>query len=178
MEGIRGVFIEEGMKSLIIRSKKHGVHAILYDDEYHDLISGYRWNIYTSPRHSTYYAHTRIKTKNGHTTLRFHRLILGVTCSKIQVDHKNGNGLDNTFANLRVCNASQNGGNQRKSKCNTSGFKGVHQNKINGRWIAKLGHENKKIVLGTFHSIKDAVIAYNHAALKFKGEFAKLNPIP
>lgn len=166
------------MKTLIIRSKRHGVHTLLYDDEFHDLISKHHWNIYTTQRHSTYYAHTRIKTDRGHTTLRFHRLILGVTCPKTQIDHKNGNGLDNTLVNLRVCDASQNGGNQKRSKLNTSGFKGVHQNKINGKWIARLGHKNKKIVLGTFRSINDAAAAYNDAALKFKGEFAKLNPIP
>jgi len=166
------------MKELVLHSKKHGTHTVLYDDEDHDLISKYHWNLYSSKRHHTIYVNSRCVINGKSTTLRFHRIVLSVTSANMQVDHKNGNGLDNRKSNLRICTAVQNGGNQNISIKNTSGFKGVHRNKINGRWIAKVGYNNKKIVLGTFHSIIDAAIAYNNAALKYHGEFARLNQIP
>jgi hypothetical protein len=60
---------------------------------------------------------------------------------------------------------------------NTSGFKGVYWNKQNAKWTALIRLNNKKIHIGNYIDIKDAAKAYNEAAIKFHGEFAKLNEI-
>jgi hypothetical protein len=52
-----------------------------------------------------------------------------------------------------------------------------YKNSINKKWMATIKLNNIKIYLGLFIDPKDAAIAYNAAAIKFYGEFAKLNEI-
>jgi hypothetical protein len=92
------------------------------------------------------------------------------------VDHKNGDTLDNRRTNLRLATRSQNMSNRRKMKTKTSSqYIGVCFDKRSGRWIAKINHNNKKIWLGRFDSEIEAAKAYDQAAKKYHGEFARLN---
>jgi len=91
--------------------------------------------------------------------------------SKFQVDHVNGDGLDNRRSNLRVCNKSQNMANRGKQVNNTSGYKGVTFHKFSGKWMAQCG----KVYLGLFVDPIFAASFYNETAKKAYGDFAKLN---
>jgi hypothetical protein len=92
------------------------------------------------------------------------------------VDHKNLNTLDNTRTNLRLATRSQNMFNRNKIKSNTSSrFRGVCFDKRRKKWCAYITVEGKRIWLGTFDNEIDAAMAYDAAAKKYHGEFARLN---
>lgn len=106
-----------------------------------------------------------------------HRLILNFP--KGNVDHANGNKLDNTRGNLRICNQSQNTANARKRKTNKSGYKGVSLDNRNPnyKWVANLTKNYKHIYVGAYKTKEQAAKAYNERALGEFGEFANLNKI-
>jgi hypothetical protein len=108
-----------------------------------------------------------------------HRLLVEVNLGQ-EVDHINGNGLDNRKENLRVCTKSQNLGNQKKTKlyggvATSSKYKGVSWDKRVQKWVAKIGINGKRVYLGLFEDEEKAAEAYNKAALEYFGEFALLN---
>jgi hypothetical protein len=90
-------------------------------------------------------------------------------------DHRDGDGLNNTRANLRSATRSQNAMNRRKQKGTSSRFKGVSWNKREQKWKVKIMFNCRVINLGSFDSEKAAARTYDAAAKKYFGEFAKLN---
>jgi len=92
------------------------------------------------------------------------------------VDHRFGNTLDNRRANLRIATRSQNNCNRRidKSKC-SSRYYGVYYEKQKRKWIARINYKGKRLRLGNFDNEIDAAKAYDAAAKKYHGEFARLN---
>lgn len=90
-----------------------------------------------------------------------------------QIDHINGNPLDNRRSNLRVCNNSQNQANRPLRKGRD--YKGTQ--KKGNRWKARITIRNKDFHLGSFRTEKEAAAAYNEAAKKAWGEFARLNEV-
>jgi hypothetical protein len=102
-----------------------------------------------------------------------HRRIMGLPGkSKLEVDHINGDPLDNRKANLRICTHAENLRNQKMKKHNRSGLKGVHFHKQSGRWRSIIKVEGKSISLGLFETKDLAHQAYCDAAKRFFGEFA------
>lgn len=92
------------------------------------------------------------------------------------VDHINGDTLDNRKENLRICNPSENAGNRKRPRTNKSGYKGVR--KANSRinpWRSQIIVEGKFIHLGNYKTRVEAAIAYDKAAKKYFGEYAKTN---
>lgn len=112
------------------------------------------------------YAATKIKNK----TVRMHRLIMN-PAKKLSVDHINGNKLDNRTENLRVCTHKQNTANSKRSKNNTTGYKGVSIDKRTMKYVVKIGNK----YIASFTSLKLAAKEYDRQALQKYGEFAKLN---
>lgn len=88
------------------------------------------------------------------------------------VDHINGNKLDNRRSNLRICTHQENMFNQRIKSNNSTGFKGVSKNKATGRYEAYVHHSGKKHYLGLFDTPQEAAIARKQAAFTLFGEFA------
>lgn len=89
------------------------------------------------------------------------------------IDHIDGNGLNNSWSNLRPATRIQNGANSSLSKSNTSGFKGVSFNKRIGKWRASISCGRKQISLGHFETAEDAHAAYLEKAKELFGEFAR-----
>ncbi|MGA2324331.1 MAG: AP2 domain-containing protein [Sedimentisphaerales bacterium] len=106
--------------------------------------------------------------------VRLHRLIMNAP-DGILVDHKNGDGLDNRRANLRLATHSQNQCNKRKKANTSSRFSGVYWDKAKRKWVARTKYQGKSIWLGVFDSEIDAARAFDEAAKKYHGEFARLN---
>lgn len=136
----------------------------IIDDEDFDYLNQWKWHY-----EHTGYAYRSLS--NGGKTI-MHRLITKVT-DGMEIDHINGNGLDNRKENLRICTHAENGRNTKLRKDNTLGYKGI---KICGnKWSAQIKIGHQYIHLGTFNSINDAVHAYDNAAIKYFGEFANPN---
>lgn len=152
----------------------NGMFALI-DDEDHPLISKYKWHAVKG--WNTHYARSwapgNIKGK-GHK-IYMHRLILGITAGEY-VDHKNGNGLDNRRSiNLRKCTTRENSRNSAPRKNAKSQIKGVSWCKQTGKWAASIRVNGKPKWLGRFNCEKQAGNAYDIAALKYFGKFARTN---
>jgi hypothetical protein len=148
--------------------------SLLIDDEDYELISQYTWNAFPCKR--TTYARTNSSRKLGkrHTVL-LHRLIMNAP-EGYEVDHINGNGLDNRKENLRVCTKS---GNMRNKQANishkSSKYKGVSLHRQANKWRVRLSCNGTYIHVGLFSNEEEAAKAYDKVALEYFGEFAKTN---
>ena len=108
-------------------------------------------------------------------TVTIHRQIMGFP-EGLVVDHRNLFGLDNRRDNLRTATRSQNNCNKIQDKIGcTSKYRGVHWVQIDKRWRAHIQFQGKYISLGYFKNEIDAARAYDRAAIKHHGEFARLN---
>ena len=96
--------------------------------------------------------------------------------TELEVDHINGDKLDNRRANLRLATREQNSKNLRPQKGRK--YKGVYYRKKFDNWVASISLDKKLIYLGVFNTDDDAARAYNEAAKRMHGEFAWLNPVP
>lgn len=162
------------MKEIKIVSKTHGCFQILVDDEDFGLVSPYKWCI--SKRGNTFYAYRGIKLSNGKwTTQQMHRFLMDVADSKIEVDHIDGNGLNNQKYNLRLAAHQQNMQNRKVHKNNTSGFKGVSWNKSKQKWVAHISINGKLTYLGRYLTPEEASLVYESKARELFGEFYKEN---
>lgn len=103
-----------------------------------------------------------------------HRFIIKAK-DGFEVDHKNGNQLDNRKSNLRECSHSQNGMNKGKSQGVSSKYIGVCLPKGRNKYVAYINKDGKRIPLGFFINEIEAAKAYDEAAIKHHGEFAYLN---
>jgi len=122
----------------------------------------------------------------GKRNIRMHRLVYEKRTGKkipegMEIDHKNGDRMDNRLMNLRLATHQQNSFNvSKKTKNPISIYKGVWYRKDHGRvkrWCADIKISGKKIHIGTFLTEKEAAEAYNIEAERYQGEFACLNRI-
>lgn len=91
-----------------------------------------------------------------------------------EIDHEDGNPLNNKINNLRAATHFQNMANVKKPITNTSGLKGVCWHKREQKWRAQINVNNKKMYLGSFASREQAHEAYKAAALHHFKEFANV----
>jgi HNH endonuclease len=141
----------------------------IVDDADYVWLSRWSWQL-----NSRGYAARTFRDNGRQYTMRLHRLILN-PLPGFEVDHINGDPLDNRRVNLRVVTHQENMMNRRVGAADT-GLKGV--SKERHRWKAYIKIRGKKTHLGSFPTAARAAAAYNAAALKHFGAFARLNPIP
>lgn len=138
-----------------------------FDDEDADLI-GTGWGLSRTQSGHCYAIRGR-----GRGVL-MHRLIVGAT-GRQEVDHRDNNGLNNCRNNLRLCTHSQNIAWSRIPP-SLAGFRGVTRRATrSSRYQAFLKVNQEKRYLGVFTTAEEAAKAYDDAALKQFGEFARLN---
>ncbi len=109
----------------------------------------------------------------GRKKLYMHRWLLEFP--EYDIDHINGNRLDNRRSNLRICTESQNLANQRLRKNSASGYKGVTWRPDEQKFRVRIMVNGRSITIGQFSEAEDAAHAYDKAAVKYFGEFAKTN---
>jgi hypothetical protein len=158
----------------VIQSAKKGTHTVYFDEEDLPIVKRYSWNLFRG-RHG-FYAQTTIRTNGKGKKTGLHVLIMKPPPG-MQVDHRDGNTLNNRRDNLRLATPMQNAQNRRMGIANTLGYKGifVRDGKFGVQIIA-----NKKSYTGGrfFDTIEEAAMRYNEMAILLHGEFARLNIIP
>ena len=141
-----------------------GLHATVDDDDY-KRVSQYFWSIGGNTTGQTRYAITWLGV--GRKRQLMHNMILPKK-KGIEIDHINGNGLDNRKANLRYCTHQQNAWFRiRKQRCKsgryTSKYPGVSWHKRDNIWKAYIGCFGRRIHLGSFKSERAAWAEYKRA---------------
>lgn len=149
----------------------NGLVALVDPGDYRRVMK-HRWYALRTSK-TKCYAGFATEIDGRRRTVYLHRFLMEPE-GRLQVDHRNGNGLDCTRDNLRVATSSQNNCN-RKSARGSSKYKGVTFDKKSGKWRASIKLNKKQMHLGTFANEADAAIAYDKAAMSLHGEFARPN---
>lgn len=156
------------MKELYLSEEE----VVLLDDEDFLEVSQFNWHVLRKP-HYTSYAVRNIFIDGRWTSFLMHRMILRVNPDQ-HIDHIDGNGLNNTRANLRIATRGQNMRNTRHHRNNTSGFRGVCFDRQHQKYRASIRTDGRLKYLGLFLTPEEAHMAYCAAAKVFHKEFARL----
>lgn len=186
------------MKTLSLVELSRGQWARVDAEDYR-AVSGYSWCVMAASTGKCYASRAmRIAPQLGrrkrpgdgktHTLVLMHRVILRRKLGRSlaaheRVDHVNGDPSDNRRKNLRLATSSQNICNAEKyrrsrwnSRC-TSQYKGVSWSNTEQRWRAFISKDGRRITIGRFSSEEDAAKAYDGAALRLHGSFARVNDV-
>ena len=158
----------DGFTILELKRRDGSLLYCVIDTADYELVRGHRWSVHV--KKNTNYAETRVSGKK----IRLHQLLLPDVS---QVDHEDGNGLNNRRLNIRPASDGQNCANRKKASSTTSSFKGVNWRKDAQKWRAEIRVNGVNFNLGCFINEEDAARAYNAAAVQRFGEFAKLNDV-
>lgn len=144
------------------RYKNQPPIEVIIDESDYDRVSQHKWWIMPLG-----YINTRIAGKYVY----LHRFI-AQTPKGMVTDHINGDKLDNRKSNLRICSTRENVINSKLSKNNRTGFRGTSFRKDRNKYSAYIMVNRKKISLGTYEYLEDAVNARVAGERKYFGIFA------
>jgi hypothetical protein len=146
----------------------------LVDDDDFGWLNQWKWQIRKKGTDKFYPIRSE-RYRGGRRTISMARIIMDAPKNKF-VDHIDGNPLNNQKYNLRLCTNGENRWNSRKAemKC-SSRYKGVSWSNATNKWKAEISFKWNKIYLGIFKEEENAAKAYDRAARKYFGEFARPN---
>lgn len=151
-------------------------YVALVDDEDFEYLNVFSWYTQTFPHTEIMYA-SRTQTKPIRKCIKMHRLILNPLENEM-VDHIDGNGLNNQKSNLRLVNNQRNLQNSKPYKNKKySNYKGVGYDLKRKKFRANIRVNKVLIYLGRFETELEAAEAYNKAALKYFGEYSRINDL-
>lgn len=150
-----------------------------------------RWGLYKTARKkagtlSHGYSRIVVTVDGDNTQIAAHRMAWLFQTGKFpkrcfEIDHINGNRIDNRWSNLRLAKRGQNSMNTASPVNNTSGYKGVIKIKRklkykpthDNDWCARIKVEGKTKHLGVFKTFEDAYRVRREAEKKYFGEFSR-----
>lgn len=148
-----------------------GMKSVIDDDDF-ERVSKFKWYARTNNGSKFYAAASIPGTKSKKMYL--HRFIMDAP-KGLQVDHINGDTLDNRKENLRICTIQENLRNKKgKREYKGAIYAGKGRN-LKKPWSARISFEGRNLYLGHYETAEEAARAYDEAAKKYYGEFAKLN---
>lgn len=153
-----------------------GQETIVDDCDFEDL-SRFKWQTQRMERDGTLYGFYAVRDYGGRLNRKteyMHRRITGAPPGA-EVDHIDGNRLNNVRANLRLATPAENRQNRGKYRNNTSGFHGVCWHGTRRKWRAYVSLGGKQFHAGLYDRLEDAARARDAKAKELYGEFARLN---
>lgn len=154
------------------------VPETLVDDDVWEWASKVRWGLI---KNKLYIVRGQTIKRKLQPTKLLHREIMGLQYGdRRQVDHIDGNPLNNQRSNLRIASRIENTRYQKKmltkaGRPTSSRYKGVSWDAKRHRWQARFGLKGKTLHLGRFAIEEDAARAYDKKVTEVYGEFAKTN---
>jgi hypothetical protein len=142
-----------------------GGGIVFVDDADLSLTEGRIWRFWKPSGRGTAYA----VTGGGNRKILMHRLIVGAPAG-VQVDHRDGNGLNNRRSNLRYGTNAQHRANSKLRSDNTSGYRGVTLHG-SGLWLVRCANH----FIGYAKTPEEGGRMYDAVAIEVFGEFARLN---
>ena len=150
----------------------HGKFTEVSDRVYEE-VSRFKWRAHYY-KYGGWYT-DRYVIVNGKTGTQFlHQFIMGEYPKGKIIDHSDGNTLNNQDENLRFCTRLENCRNRKLNKDNKIGYKGVQAREY-GRFRCRIRVDGVIKTIGNYNSAIEAAIAYDIAAIKYFGEFARTN---
>lgn len=150
-----------------------GMFAIIDASRYED-VSRLHWT--AAKARDRYYAARKAPTKGKRAGkfLYLHRFILGLSIDDPGIgDHINGVTLDCRDKNLRIANEFQNKWNHRVNRENKTGYDGVWFDHSRRKFAASIRIDRKRIFLGRYDSLEEAVIVRRKAEIEHRGEWVR-----
>jgi hypothetical protein len=145
-------------------------YVALVDDSDYEWLNQWKWTASVNKRICYAYRSVYVKSKYVHR-IAMHRLIT-VSPECMEVDHIDGNGINNQRHNLRIVTSRQNSYNRHRQYGKTVGAR-----LSKGIWIARIVIDGVDTYLGAYKSRLDALAAYDIAALNSRGEYAVINGV-
>jgi hypothetical protein len=152
------------------------------DDQDYERVMKHKWSAVKFRESNGFYAMTNVpdpRFPGKTTTLSMHVFIMQPP-ENMMVDHIHGNTLDNRRSQLRVCTPAENSANRQKYRREglTSKYKGVGWKKGANGWLTQCRfNKSENRNFGLWQTEEAAALAYNYAARKSFGEFARINQL-
>ena len=147
-------------REIPLRRRDGSIRAYaLVDAADYEAVNSHRWTLVDSrhkPRVSRYEG-----SRPDRKRVQLSREILGLPPGRVpEVDHINGDTLDNRRANLRIATSAQNHQNRHGAdRDSKSGVRGVHWEERTGRWRAQARLNGRFYWLGRHDTIEEAEAA-------------------
>lgn len=156
----------------------HIVGYSIVSPEDGERIAAYPWHL----KRNGYAFRSTHRIDGKQRGIGLHREVLGLTephSHEREVDHINGNKLDNRRENLRVVNRGVNTQNRPKGKCPNAPtrYKGVDFSKKSQKWRARISFQSEMIHIGYYETAEGAANAYNEKARELFGAGCYVNAI-
>lgn len=166
------------MKRIKLNGKYGAGKYALVDDNLYDILNQWSWRL-TGFGYVIRTNHVNLPERHP-VTIFMHLAVAHINGvimpdQKYDLDHKDGNPLNNQVSNLRPARRSQNIYNSVVRRDSKSGYKGVHLKKANGRYYAKIKIDGKLYSLGGYADPEEAAYVWDQFAVVIHGEFARLN---
>lgn len=149
-----------------------GKEAVVSEED-HLAVSQWKWT-----SHSGGYSYRNQRVEGRCTTVYMHRFIMERMLGSpipdgYEVDHQDADKLNNQRENLRLVTPHQNMMNRQGWATSSSRFRGV--SRVRNKWRCTIHSNGKHVHLGYFEDEEEAARAYDEAAIRERGEFARLN---
>jgi hypothetical protein len=122
--------------------------------EDHEKIKDYCWH---KNKRGYFVCSKNLEEDDQRQTIRLHRIIMGINDPEIEIDHINRDKSNNRKYNLREADHRQNNVNKNLNSNNSSGCQGVYYNKKLDKWHSQIYYNKKKIHIGYFDDLDDAI---------------------
>lgn len=153
----------------------YGGHFALVDDEDFEYLSQWKWHLTKNGYAQRSKNMGKINGKVKIKTYKMHKQIMGENLNFPNIDHKDGNKLNNQRSNLRLATFSQNSVNKKPQDNCLSAFKGASLVNRPKKWRARITVNGKTISLGYFYNEAEAAVAYDKASKIYHKDFSRPN---